>query len=74
MASRPTEEMKQPGSEVGHRRVGSLMRENAIALKRNTRCCQTNSNSSQFSATGVNLPGKKLTSLGESGGAVQLEI
>ncbi len=36
-------------------------------------CCQTNSNQSQFPADSVNLSGTKLTPLGESGGACQLE-
>ena len=38
------------------------------------RCCQTNSNQSLFATKGVNLPGTKLTPLGESSGAVELEI
>ena len=36
--------------------------------------CQTDSNQSQFPADSVNLPGTKLAPLGESGGAVELEI
>jgi hypothetical protein len=36
--------------------------------------CQTISNWSQFLANSVNLPGTKLAPLGESGGAVELEI
>ena len=38
------------------------------------RCCQTNSNQSQFAAKGLNLPGTKLAPLGESGGSVEFEI
>ncbi|CUH41240.1 hypothetical protein RUM4293_00108 [Ruegeria atlantica] len=37
------------------------------------RCCQTNSNQSQFAAETVNLSGTKLTPLAKSGGACQLE-
>ena len=37
-------------------------------------CCQTDSNQSQFAADSVNLCGTNLTPLGESGGAVQLEV
>ena len=37
------------------------------------RCCQTNSNQSQFAAETVNLSGTKLTPLGKSGGPGQLE-
>ena len=38
------------------------------------RCCQTNSNKSQFAATSVNLCGTKLAPLRESDGPVVLEI
>ncbi len=37
-------------------------------------CCQTDSNPSQFPAESVNLPGTKLAPLGESSGAVTLEV
>ncbi len=37
-------------------------------------CCQTDENSSQFPSNGKLLGYKKATPLGESGGAVQLEI
>ncbi len=38
------------------------------------RCCQTNSNQSQFAAAGVNLCGTKLAPLGKCGGSVELEV
>ena len=37
-------------------------------------CCQTDSNQSQFAAKCVNLCGTKLPPLGESSGAIQLEV
>ena len=44
---RMTEELKELGFEVGHRRVGRLMRENAIKVKRNKKFkATTNSNHS----------------------------
>lgn len=38
------------------------------------RCCQTNSNQSQFARKYVNLCGTKKAPLGESSGAVELKV
>ena len=45
---RMTEELKELGLEVGHRRVGRLMRENAIAVKRNKKFKATTDSSHSF--------------------------
>jgi hypothetical protein len=38
------------------------------------RCCQTNSNQPLFATEGVNLPGTKLTPLGQSSGSIEFEV
>lgn len=45
---RTTEELKELGSDVGHRRVGRLMRENSIAVKRNKKFKATTDSNHSF--------------------------
>lgn len=45
---RMTEELKEQGLNVGHRRVGSLMRENGIAVKRNKKFKATTDSNHKF--------------------------
>jgi len=43
-----TEELKELGLDVGHRRVGRLMRENGIAVKRNRKFKATTDSNHSF--------------------------
>ena len=43
-----TEELKEQGLNVGHRRVGRLMRENGIAVKRNKKFKATTDSNHKF--------------------------
>ena len=45
---RMTEELKEQGLNVGHRRVGRLMRENGIAVKRNKKFKATTDSNHKF--------------------------
>ena len=45
---RMTEELKELGLDVGHRRVGRLMRENGIAVKRNRKFKATTDSNHSF--------------------------
>lgn len=45
---RMTEELKDLGFNVGHRRVGRLMRENSIAVKRNKKFKATTDSNHSF--------------------------
>jgi len=46
---RMTEERKEPGLDVGQRRVGRLMRENGISVKRNRKVKATTDSNHSFS-------------------------
>lgn len=54
---RMTEELKELGSDVGHRRVGRLMRENSIAVKRNKKFKATTDSNHSFNVA-PNLPNR----------------
>lgn len=45
---RMTEELKELGLDVGHRRIGRLMRENAITVKRNKKFKATTDSNHKF--------------------------
>ena len=45
---RMTEELKELGLDVGHRRVGRLMRDNGISLKQNKKFKQTTDSNHRF--------------------------
>ena len=53
---------------------GLAMHAASVIAQQKERCCQTNSNQSQFAAAGVNLCGTKLAPLGKCGATVEFEI
>lgn len=69
----PGPAITQPG-DVWHLGRHKLICGDALDAETYQRCCQTNSNQSQFAEECANLPGTKLTPLGESSASVELEI
>ena len=72
--SRPrmTEELKEPGFDVGHRCIGRLMRQNSITVKRNKKFKATTDSNHSFNIT-PNLLKRDFTQ-SEMGGRHQLPL